>query len=102
MKQHPQPSLGAACTTGERLLPKSTLSLSGLWDNLATHRQQAVYGLLRGMGESKGGTSQCPRAGAQISQRDKAGKEAQCCHPCPNAALTICCGVPRAASKDFI
>lgn len=102
MKQHPQPSLGAACATGEQLLPKSTPGLSGLCGSLATHRQQTVYSVLKGMREGKGGISQCPRAGAQISQREKAEIEAQCRHPCPDAALTICCGVPRAASLDFI
>lgn len=29
MTWHPQPSLGAACTTKENLSPKSTLGLSG-------------------------------------------------------------------------
>lgn len=73
MKWYPQPSLGAAGTTREQLPPKSTLGLSGPWDSPTTHRKQALYNLWRRMGERKGGTSQCPRAGIQLEGRDWSG-----------------------------
>lgn len=36
------------------------------------------------------------------SQRDKTGTEAQCCHPNPNAALTICSALLTATSHGLI
>lgn len=100
MNWHPQPSLGAACTTKEHLSPKSTLGLSGPRDNATAHRQQAFYNLWRRMREREGGIRQCPRAGH--SKRDKTGVEAQRCHRYSDAALAICSALLRAASQDLI
>lgn len=97
MNWHPQPSLGAACTTREHLSPKSTLGLSGQ----GTTQLHTGSRLCVKEGEREGrGTRQCPRAGH--NQRDKTGVEAPCCHPCSDAALAICSALLREASLDLI
>lgn len=100
MNWHPQPSLGAVCTTKEHLSPKSTLGLSGPRDNTTGYRQQALYNLWRRVREREEGTRQCLRAGH--SQRAKTGVEVLCCHPCSDVALAICSALLRAVSLDLI